>query len=142
MSKAREIYLMWPSIVEMARDLGESPSELLRRREAGDLPDPRHDQKIIARALFVDKYLRQRNLDEMRRLSEKKVEVRNRKTRIREYYHRMGGTGIVAEKLGVTPNTVRLWCHRARLPAKFKFELKNLSDDRGVDLDLDLFEAV
>jgi len=134
--------MLWPSIGEMARDLDDSPSELLRRRVNGDLPDPRHDPIILARAMHQDVYMRQHHLAAIRATKERKPEITERKEKIGEFFNDAGGAVVVARKAGTSANALRVAKARARLPASLKHELVTLAREIGHDLDLDLFEPL
>jgi len=137
-----DIYGLWPSIGEMARDLDEAPSELLSRREDGDLPDPRHDNRILMRAIYMGKYLRQAHLTEMRRRRQMRPFADERREVIGEFFDAAGGLSLLAHKVGSTPNALRVAKNRARLPRKLKHELMTIAQQIDYPLDDELFEAL
>lgn len=142
MKHASEIYGLWETVGHMARDLGEAPSDLISRRANGEIPDPMHDQTILSRALDQDVYLRQSHLAEMRRRYERRGSEGYRRRAIGELFDEVGGATNMARRIGATPNAMRLAKHRARLPERWKLELKQTADELGHKLDMSLFDPI
>lgn len=135
MKKVSEIYEMWPNIKAMADDLGGGMKSgpLINLRNKGILPDKSFDERIVARAIFIGKFLMQRHLDEIRKakIFNNKAE---RKRHIGDFYEAAGGTANLAHKIGSSTNALRVSKARAYLPAARKYDLKLIADQINFDL--------
>lgn len=117
---------MWPSIAEMARDLNESPAHLIGQRESGELPDSRHDETLVARAIYTGKRITR---DDLRNARSRKslqhnAEKKERTEKIANFYKEYGGVARLSEHTGINRNILWLAKSRAALPRVWKYELK------------------
>lgn len=138
--KHTDIFKLWDSIGDMAADLDESATDLLRRRTTGILPDVRHDKTLIARAVYKGKYLRQKHLDAIRQQPRTSVIMAERRESIRDFIASLGGTAAMAARVGTTPNALRVAQHRGKLPSTIKFETFSAAKAAKVEFVEELFQ--
>lgn len=134
------VYALWDSIRDMAADLDESPMRLIEAREAGRLPDPRHDRTILLMAGSNGKTLRQDDLDRMRAKPMDPSQRKARSASIRDWFTQVGGVDVVARVAGCTANSLNIAAHRGSLPRSHMFPLMQFAKQRGVPLDEALFQ--
>lgn len=128
------IWSLWPSLDEMGRDLNESPVELARVRDAGDIPDAKHDKIILARSIYMGKPLTADDFasHRVRRETEAVREERSRK--IGEFYEAAGGSDNLARLVNASQNALHICKHRGVLSRSRKFEFKQVAQKIGFDL--------
>ncbi len=137
----RAVYDLWPTTQDMAADLGAPVLDLIRARVNGLLPDRKHDAKLIQRAIFTDKWLRQHHLDDVRAGLENEPKLDERKAQIGDFITKAGGVGPVANALEIDRALLRVWKGRGYFPMRRKFDVIQLADQIGYELDADLFEV-
>lgn len=133
------IWSLWPTIKEMAHDLGEIASDLVRMKYRGDIPGPKHDKKILLRAVYEGATLRATDIQDYRRRDITNNFIAIRRDKIGQTYNALGGVSVVARKTGASTNILYVAKSRGRLPVKHKYELMMLAQDRGVSIDESLF---
>jgi hypothetical protein len=136
------VFALWPSVQEMARDLGESPMALVECKYAGTMPEPRHDEMIIKRAIFLGKKVTREKIARARRLEELDHVRDDRKAVIKSFYERAGGVSAVAEEVGASVNALRMAQSRGTLPKIHKHAMFKIAERIGSPLDEELFEAL
>lgn len=141
MKSASDVYKLWPSVAEMAKDLNESPLGLLKLRAAGLIPDG-HDQMILTRAVFEGINISLDDLRAIRDSSNKQERVEERRDAIRGFYEAAGGTTILSRRLKTTVQVLRVWLYRAKFPRPLKFEIMEVAKAIDHDIDEELFEAI
>ena len=122
--------------------LNESPSHLIEIREAGRLPDARHDSTIIARAIYQGERLNMGDLREARARPPINIQRAERKKKIIEFIERAGGTSALAEKIGTTKNVVSLARTRAYFSKSLMYEIMKVAQEMGHDLPFELFKPI
>lgn len=141
MRNPSEIYGLWPSIGEMAVALDEAPSDLIRRRQAGEIPDPRHDKKIVARAIDRGVYLRMNHLAEIRNFQSRSG-VRDRDAdAVRKLFDAVGGPANMSRRTGASRNAMRIASSRGRIPLKWRAAVKAVAEELGEPTDLSIFDV-
>lgn len=125
----------------MAESLNESPRVLIEAKCAKELPDERHDDRIIQRAVFNGVSLSHSDLQEHRRNLKLRHVRAHRSEAIQAFYDAVGGVDVVALTTGATANALYIAKSRDRLPQKYKYELKMMASKAGHDLDDALFKA-
>lgn len=96
MSTIRKIWGMWPDIETMAEELGDSVNALRRERDAGRLPDSRHDRAIVVRARAMNRRITYAVLSDLRS-RRPEIELADRKAMIAKFYEAAGGEKAVSE---------------------------------------------
>lgn len=133
---------LWPSLSEMAADLGQPEEKLLRQRDAGDLPDACCDGLVVAKSAAAGKPVTADDLQahRARRASD---EVRERRReQIAEFFDLAGGTDIVARHVDMTRNALNICKHRGTLSRLRKFEFMALAAKINQQLTDDIFTPI
>lgn len=145
-STLRKVWSLWPTIGEMARDLNESPRLLIEQRENEELPDKRHDDALLIRAVWAGVRLDRMSLDaaRLRQNSAKSRQIikDERAAEIQAYFDACGGVPVLAKRLGVTKNYLHLAKSRAYLPRSSKYEMMKEAERQGHDLSERLFDPL
>lgn len=137
-----KLWMLWPSLEEMAKDLDESPVELRRLRKSGDIPDSRHDETIIARSLYCDSPLQRDDLNRLRKRRSRNSEIRRRQKVMKDFCAAAGGNATVSEKTGLTRNTINICIYRGYFSKVNKFEIMELARSVPFELPDHLFVPV
>lgn len=130
----------------MSRDLNESPRVLIEQREAQELPDRRHDDVLITRALWTGTKLTRSELEVARQRSNtaksREIVKQERQAEIQAFYDACGGVPVLAKRLRVTQNYLRLAKSRAYLPRVAKYEMMEEAKRNRHKLSERLFEPL
>lgn len=136
---SERVFKLWPSIQKMAADLGVAPSDLIELREAGDIPAPKHDDVIVARALYEGVSITRAHLAKHRQAQ---VQKEKQKKVIAGLISRAGGARKLSSAIGTSENVVRLASSRGYLPRRHKYEIMMAAQSMNFVLPDDIFEPV
>lgn len=110
------------------------------------LPDRRHDDALMIRAMWADVRLTRLMLEtaRLRKNAAKSREIikAERVSEIQAYYDACGGVTVLAKRLGVTNNYLHLAKSRAYLPRSSKYEMMKEAERNRHPLSERLFEAL
>lgn len=133
---------LWPTLSEMAADLGQPEEKLLRQRDAGDVPDACCDGLVVAKAAAAGKPLTADDLA-AHRARRAVDEVRERRrAQIGEFFELAGGTDVVARHVAMTRNALNICKHRGTLSRLRKFEFMTLAAKIKAQLNDDMFTPI
>lgn len=130
------IWGLWPNIVEMAHDLNDSATILQGQKECGLLPDERHDDVIVARAMYLGALITKKDIVRLRReLRPREAIKREREwgeSKIAELVERCGGPKAVSDLTGLTAKHVKVIRARGKIPARLKGVFRDLAERHGM----------
>lgn len=137
MSVTKKVWGLWSDLNEMAEDLTESTNILRRERDAGRLPDPRHDRRIVLRARGLGKRLSIGDLAKAR--ASVPEDIDSRRAVIAAFYAAAGGVSAVSERSGATPNHLYAAKSKGYLPTTRRFEMMRMAEEVNFDLPATIF---
>lgn len=130
----KSLWGLWPDdLTEMAVELNDSVNALRRARDAGQLPDPRHDEAIGRRARAMNKRWGIKHLKELRTIRPE-IELAVRKDVIGKLIDAAGGYEAMSERTGISVGSLRVAKSRGWLPMTKRYEVKNLANELRFDL--------
>ena len=134
---ANRIYALWPSLEEMALDLDTSPNLLKRQKDAGKVPEDRHDSALLLRARSQGRRLTRAEICEARRTNP--MSLAARRQIIGDFYERAGGVQRVSARTGVS--TAHLYANKSKgwLNRTARLEYRALADECGFPLPDEIF---
>lgn len=143
MSVQRKVWSLWPSIAVMAKDLNESVRVLIEQRERGELPDARHDEALVTRAMMLNKPLTIPDLREERKKGGVAQQIASRQETIVKFYEAAGGVKALMQEVGADRrNYLDLAKARGYLPRARKYEFMRVAERIGFDLPSEIFLPV
>lgn len=142
MAVVTKVWSLWPSIREMADDLGESVMTLIDARSEGRLPNKRHDEIIVKRAIHEGVRLTKIDLQTERQKPPLKVRREEGKELIARFYEACGGEAELSEQVGCTKNYLAIAKCRGYLPRARKYEFMMAAEQAGFTLPGHAFDPI
>lgn len=137
----KRLFGMWDDIADMASDLDESVNVLRRQRDRGELPDPRHDDRIIMMAKALGKKITRAALTAARSARPEVTKDMNRLI-IGRFYEAAGGIQELARLTGSSPNLLSVNKSRGWISKGFMYDYKKLAEEIGFDLPDSVFTPI
>lgn len=133
-----KVFALWDTLEEMADDLNTSVNLLRLQRERGEVPEARHDNKIVRAARLLGKRLSGEDLARVR-AARPLHDLNERKQTIRQFIGEAGGYDQVAMRCGMTRQGLYASKYRGFLPRAHKYEFMRCAEEVGFVLPDEIF---
>jgi hypothetical protein len=136
----KKVWGLWQDIDEMAEDLTDTANRLKRQRDAGELPDARHDRTILIRARALGRRITLGDLEAFRK-APPRMSMEERREIIGAFVKQVGGYKAIAERTGTSQTTHRISKTRGYLGRLYRHEYLTMAREVGAELPPEIFET-
>lgn len=136
----KTVWTLWETIEEMAEDLTDSANRLKRQRDAGELPDARHDRAIVIHARALGRRITIGDMELFRR-RRGEMSIEDRRSMIGDFVKAVGGYRAISERTGASEVAIRLSKSRGYLSRLYRHEYVSMAQEAGVEIAPELFET-
>lgn len=132
----RRIWDILGDLSEAADYLGETEASLRRLRDAGRIPDPRHDARLLRLARDKGRRLRGPDIVKARTGPANKAE---RVKAIKALVAAAGGVKQFAERVGTSASAIYCYQCRGWIAMSRRYEVRRLAEELGVPIHDSIF---